>query len=106
MPFPWQRSAPAATRLAEATGALKALPSADFYPFDAATALDNSLISACAGWPDASAASAQTGVLPNVPTLILSGAQDLRTPTSNALAGRGQDPRRAAAASSPTPAIR
>jgi pimeloyl-ACP methyl ester carboxylesterase len=85
MPFPWQRSAPAATRLAEATGALKALPSADFYPFDAATALGNSLISPCAGWPDASAASAQSGVLPNVPTLILSGAQDLRTPTSNAL---------------------
>ena len=85
MPFPWQRSAPAATRLAEATGALKALPSTDFYPFDAATALNNSLISACAGWPDASAASAQAGVLPNVPTLILSGAQDLRTPTSNAL---------------------
>jgi pimeloyl-ACP methyl ester carboxylesterase len=85
MPFPWQRSAPATTRLAEATGALQALPSADFYPFDAATALNNSLLSACAGWPDASAASPQSGALPNVPTLILSGAQDLRTPTSNAL---------------------
>jgi pimeloyl-ACP methyl ester carboxylesterase len=84
MPFPWQRSAPAATRLAEATGALKALPSTDFYPFDAATALDSSLISACDGWPDASTPSPQSGVLPNVPTLILSGAQDLRTPTSNA----------------------
>jgi pimeloyl-ACP methyl ester carboxylesterase len=84
MPFPWQRSAPAATRLAEATSALNALPSSDFYPFDATTALSNSLISACAGWPDASAASIEPGVLPNVPTLILSGAQDLRTPTSNA----------------------
>ena len=82
--FPWQRSAPAATRLAEATGALNALPSTDFYPFDAATALGNSLITACDGWPDASAASIVPGVLPNVPTLILSGAQDLRTPTSNA----------------------
>jgi pimeloyl-ACP methyl ester carboxylesterase len=85
MQFPWQRSAPAATRLAEATGALKALPSSDFYPFDAATALNNSLLSACAGWPDASAAGASAGALPDVPTLILSGAQDLRTPTSNAL---------------------
>jgi len=84
MPFPWQRSAPTATRLAEATGALNALPSTDFYPFDATTALSNSLISACDGWPDASAASVEPGVLPNVPTLILSGAQDLRTPTSNA----------------------
>jgi hypothetical protein len=82
--FPWQRSAPAATRLVEATGALNALPSTDFYPFDAATALNNSLIEACDGWPDASAASLVPGVLPNVPTLILSGAQDLRTPTSSA----------------------
>jgi pimeloyl-ACP methyl ester carboxylesterase len=83
-PFPWQRSAPAATRLAEALGALHALPSTDFYPFDADTALNSSLISDCAGWPDASAANVVPGVLPNVPTLILSGAQDLRTPTSNA----------------------
>jgi len=82
--FPWQRSAPAATRLAEATGALNALPSSDFYPFDAVTALDSSLIPYCAAWPDASTASLVPGVLPNVPTLILSGAQDLRTPTSNA----------------------
>jgi pimeloyl-ACP methyl ester carboxylesterase len=84
MPFPWQRAAAPATRLAEATGALHALPSSDFYPFDADTALNSSLISSCAGWPDASAASIVPDALPNVPTLILSGAQDLRTPTSNA----------------------
>jgi pimeloyl-ACP methyl ester carboxylesterase len=83
-PFPWRRSGAPATRLAEAIGALHALPSTDFYPFDASTALDNSLVSACAGWPDASAAPPAPGALPNVPTLILSGAQDLRTPTSNA----------------------
>jgi pimeloyl-ACP methyl ester carboxylesterase len=83
-PFPWQRSASPATRLAEALGAVHALPSADFYPFDADTAFNNSLISDCAGWPDASAANVVPGVLPDVPTLILSGAQDLRTPTSNA----------------------
>jgi pimeloyl-ACP methyl ester carboxylesterase len=85
MPFPWQRAATPATRLAEASGALRALPSTDFYPFDAATALNSSLVSACAGWPDASTASVSPNALPNVPTLILSGAQDLRTPTSNAL---------------------
>jgi pimeloyl-ACP methyl ester carboxylesterase len=83
-PFPWQRTGAPASRLAEAIGALHALPSADFYPFDASTALDNSLVPACAGWPDASAASVLPGALPDVPTLILSGAQDLRTPTSNA----------------------
>ena len=83
-PFPWQRSGAPATRLAEARGALSALPGSDFYPFDAHTAFESSLIPACAGWPDASAASVVPGALPNVPALILSGAQDLRTPTSNA----------------------
>ncbi len=83
-PFPWQRSGAAATRLAEARGALSALPGSDFYPFDAPTAFESSLIPACAGWPDASAASVVPGALPNVPALILSGAQDLRTPTSGA----------------------
>jgi pimeloyl-ACP methyl ester carboxylesterase len=82
--FPWQRSASPSARLGQALTALRALPAADFYPFDASTALRSSLISACAGWPDASPAPPAVGPLPNVPTLILSGAQDLRTPTSNA----------------------
>jgi pimeloyl-ACP methyl ester carboxylesterase len=83
-PFPWQRTASPATRGAEALAALHALPSAAFYPFDAATAWANSLIPACLNWPDASPAPPPTAPPPNVPTLILSGAQDLRTPTANA----------------------
>jgi pimeloyl-ACP methyl ester carboxylesterase len=83
-PFPWQRAAPSSARLAEALGALHALPVADFYPFDTSTALESSLIPMCDSWPDASAPSPSPGPLPNVPTLILSGAQDLRTPTSGA----------------------
>jgi pimeloyl-ACP methyl ester carboxylesterase len=83
-PFPWQRSSPPSARLGEAHATLRALPRADFYPFDASTALGNSLIPACAGWPDASAAPPTASSPPTVPTLILSGAQDLRTPTSNA----------------------
>jgi pimeloyl-ACP methyl ester carboxylesterase len=82
--FPWQRGATAATRLSEADAALKALPSGDFYPFDAETALADSLVPICASWPDASAPPAAQTALPNVPTLILSGEQDLRTPTSGA----------------------
>lgn len=85
-PFPWQRASTASTRLAEALGSLHALPSSDFYPFDASAALSNSLIPVCASWPDASAAPPASGALPSVPTLILSGAQDLRTPTSGAQA--------------------
>jgi pimeloyl-ACP methyl ester carboxylesterase len=84
--FPWQRSATTVTRRAEALGALRALPAADFYPFDSTTALANSLVPICASWPDASPAPAAPVALPNVPTLILSGGQDLRTPTSGARA--------------------
>ncbi len=83
-PFPWQRTASPATRNSEALAALHALPSSDFYPFDAATAWANSLVPACVDWPDASPAPPAPGPLPDVPTLILSGAQDLRTPTANA----------------------
>jgi pimeloyl-ACP methyl ester carboxylesterase len=86
LPFPWQRSAPAPTRLSEALGSLRAVPSGDFYPFDASTALSASLVSVCASWPDASPQPPIQSPLPSVPTLILSGAQDLRTPTANARA--------------------
>jgi pimeloyl-ACP methyl ester carboxylesterase len=85
-PFPWQRLAPAATREAEAHAALNAVPAADFYPFDAATAWANSMVPDCVAWPNASPAPPLVGTLPDVPTLILSGAQDLRTPTSGARA--------------------
>ncbi len=84
--FPWQRGASASTRLAEATAALKAAPSASFYPFDAETALASSLVPVCASWPDASPPPPAKTAPPNVPTLILSGEQDLRTPTSGARA--------------------
>jgi pimeloyl-ACP methyl ester carboxylesterase len=84
LPFPWQRTAAAPTRLAEANAYLRGLPGSDFYPFDAPTALENSLIPDCAGWPDASSPPTPLGPLPSVPTLILSGAQDLRTPTAGA----------------------
>jgi hypothetical protein len=40
----------------------------------------------CDAWPAAAAAPPAQAPLPNVPTLILSGEQDLRTPTSGAKA--------------------
>lgn len=82
--FPWQRSAPQSTRVSEALAFLHAQPASSFAPFDASTALATSLVGACDRWPDASPAPPAPGPLPDVPTLILSGAQDLRTPTSNA----------------------
>jgi pimeloyl-ACP methyl ester carboxylesterase len=82
--FPWQRSAPPSTRLAEALGALHALPAADFYPFDASVAWADSVLPGCAQWPNVAPPPPTIGQLPAVPTLIFSGAQDLRTPTSGA----------------------
>ena len=82
--FPWQRAAPQATRAVEAEAALNALPGSDFYPFGAESALLDMTIPLCVAWPDASAPPPPAGPLPDVPTLILSGGQDLRTPTANA----------------------
>jgi pimeloyl-ACP methyl ester carboxylesterase len=82
--FPWQRSATAPTRLAEALSALRSLPGSDFYPFDASIEWADSVLPGCARWPNVAPAPAAIAPLPNVPTLILSGAQDLRTPTAGA----------------------
>jgi pimeloyl-ACP methyl ester carboxylesterase len=82
--FPWQRSAAPDARLAEALGALRATPASAFYPFDASTAWADSVAPGCARWPNLAPAPAPIGPLPSAPTLILSGAQDLRTPTSGA----------------------
>lgn len=83
-PFPWQRGAAPATRAGEALAALRAQPAGAFYPFDAMTAWNTGLIPNCVDWPFASPPPPAATALPNVPTLILSGAQDLRTPTANA----------------------
>ncbi len=90
--FPWQRGAAPATRMSEALGFLHAQPAAAFAPFDAATALEASIVGACDRWPDASPPPPAPSPLPAVPTLILSGAQDLRTPTTNAIRVAAQIP--------------
>ncbi len=85
-PFPWARAAPPATRRGEALAALHALPPSAFYPFAAVTAWQQSLIGVCVDWPNIAPAPPAPTALPNVPTLIFSGSQDLRTPTSGARA--------------------
>jgi hypothetical protein len=82
--FPWGRSDPLSARPGEVGAALKTLPGADFYPFDETLALGAGTVPGCLDWPDAAPPPPVVNALPNVPTLILSGAQDLRTPTTNA----------------------
>jgi pimeloyl-ACP methyl ester carboxylesterase len=85
LPFPWVRSDMPAARLAEATAAASALPAGSFGPFSASAAINLSLVPDCVYWPNADAsAEAAVTALPNVPTLIISGADDLRTPTEDA----------------------
>jgi pimeloyl-ACP methyl ester carboxylesterase len=84
--FPWSRAVAPPTRVAQVTAAARALPPPALAPFNAANALDLSDARACARWPFAAAAPATDAQpLPNLPTLILSGETDLRTPTANAL---------------------
>jgi pimeloyl-ACP methyl ester carboxylesterase len=82
--FPWQRSAAAAARVAEALGALRVLPASAFYPFNPSVEWADSVLPGCAQWPNVAPAPPAIAPLPSVPTLILSGAQDLRTPTTGA----------------------
>ncbi|HEX4436388.1 MAG TPA: alpha/beta fold hydrolase [Solirubrobacteraceae bacterium] len=86
--FPWNRASTPERRVAEAVAAARALPSSQFAPFDAADAVGLSNIPECAAWPYVSPLAPQPldGPLPAVPTLILSGGADLRTPTSGARA--------------------
>jgi pimeloyl-ACP methyl ester carboxylesterase len=83
-PFPWQRAAAPAARHSEAISALGAIAGAQFYPFEAGVGLLAGPMLDCLRWPFASAAPPAAGRLPDVPTLILSGGQDLRTPTTEA----------------------
>ncbi len=67
-------------------GVVADTPPANFAPFDRETALGSELLGLCLRWPVASAAPAPIGPLPAVPTLMLSGGADLRTPTEDARA--------------------
>jgi pimeloyl-ACP methyl ester carboxylesterase len=92
--FPWNHAASPSARLKEAAAAARALPASAFAPFASATALESSDMEACAHWPYAAAQTPHSteAPLPAVPTLILSGAEDLRTPTANAAALAAQIP--------------
>ncbi|HEU0250581.1 MAG TPA: alpha/beta fold hydrolase [Solirubrobacteraceae bacterium] len=91
--FPWNPAANAVKRLREAKAVLSATGNRAFAPFTAANALALSDVPTCADWPRTPGGpEVNTDPLPNVPSLILSGADDLRTPTSGAREVGGQIP--------------
>ena len=83
-PFPWSPSAPIASRTAQARAAAAALPASTVSPFDRDTALLGSALSLCAKWPAPEDAPVPDGPFPAVPTLLLEGEDDLRTPVEGA----------------------
>jgi hypothetical protein len=69
------------------------LTSAEVAPFSAATAIDGSGIADCERWPTPGAdPPREPGPLAGVPTLILSGADDVRTPVEQGATLAGQVP--------------
>ncbi len=84
--FPWDRAAGSSDRQRQIETAARAFPAGTFAPFDAQFAVDASIAALCVDWPDASPDPAPLPALPAVPTLVLEGADDLRTPVEQARA--------------------
>ena len=82
--FPWDREAPLSVRAQQISAVARGLGDATFSPFDVETALDSGNIDLCVGWPVASPPFAPAGPLPNVPTLVVNGMSDVRTPLEDA----------------------
>jgi len=83
--FPWSRTAGTSQRIAQARAAASALGRGAFAPFSARDAITLSDVPQCAGWPYSTPFQPPPPApLPAIPTLILSGSEDLRTPTSGA----------------------
>lgn len=80
---PWQRGAAPSERQAGLVAAAAAIPNSGFYPFSRGTVRDRSLAALCRGWQQSPVAPAlPSGPLPEVPTLALNGALDMRTPVT------------------------
>jgi pimeloyl-ACP methyl ester carboxylesterase len=91
--FPWSRAATPRARIAQALAHIRGLPPGSIAPFGASEVFAFSDMPACAFWPFTTPAPpVDDAPLPNVPTVIFSGADDLRTPTSGARAVAAQIP--------------
>jgi len=84
--FPWNRAATPAARAQQARAIVRGLGDGPFYPFDGASALGTEIIDLCLGWPPVTPPPVPAGPLPNVPTLVVNGSADVRTPLEDAAA--------------------
>jgi pimeloyl-ACP methyl ester carboxylesterase len=78
-PLPWPRGAPFGERAARARAEADRLGPGAFLPFGFEEARADE-IDLCLRWPEAAPAPAAGGAYPAVPSLIVQGGEDLRTP--------------------------
>ncbi len=84
--LPYPLSSETGQRPALNAAALSAVPTSDYRPFSASSVASTSTSSDCLLFPPQADRAAAAGPLPKVPTLILAGQLDLRTPVENARA--------------------
>jgi pimeloyl-ACP methyl ester carboxylesterase len=83
--LPWDPAATPAQRVMQARRDFDQIPASRYSPFDPATVFKFSLAPFCATWPEAGPnPPVEENPLPAVPTLLLSGNDDLRTPQEDA----------------------
>jgi pimeloyl-ACP methyl ester carboxylesterase len=92
--FPWREGDPLRVRAAKLDRALSRVPESAIAPFTHLALRVFSAVDGCAHWPRAGNAPAtESAPLPSTPTLILSGQNDVRTPTADAAALASELPR-------------
>jgi pimeloyl-ACP methyl ester carboxylesterase len=82
--LPWVPGTPIAARDAAIDAALARIPAVQLAPFGPAVVRATSIAELCRAWPEAPLVQPRPP-LTQVPTLILSGNEDLRTPRADAL---------------------
>ena len=83
--LPWGSKDTALRREGALTRVTLRLTDKQVFPFTRSSTLYNSIAAQCLGWPETSLRGATTTRrLPNVPTLLINGLEDMRTPVEQA----------------------
>ena len=82
-PLPWDSALSFGDRWRQVFSLAATFPDSAFSPFDRGLARANDTLRLCAPWPASGPLMPPDRALPDVPTLILGGATDLRTPVEN-----------------------